>query len=1113
MANNPGNPEPVRFLTPREERIHRRLGLVGEGPQAFYRDALRLLKDGTIVESTSHLVGHLLREIESSLRDVLEPIAHYGAQVVKGKASDVHEQEVRIILRELGLSEVDGAGAAWIEVARSGLHGLAHRRSLDRPRPFDEYFRELWDEVETILDVVLERFESRYLDLHDEADRLLAKPVPSKADLKYLKDYLPNNPVTRHYFFANLQHEGWLRPLAEAGFFSAPPSAVRDERAGTITFPQWPVTSYLDRIATVPEQQNHVVEILLDVPETDNACIHDALTAIALKLAAPLAVRLVDRVAGWMPSSRFSLLAEKAGELSAKLAAGGHVAEGFSLLRRVLDPKRLADHANVWNSHEAYEYGEVLKRHIPEFSTRWPYETLTLVCDLLDQAMPSGDADSDARFDSYLWRRSIESSRPGRRYELLDMLVNAVRDTAVAIVQADQSQGQTVVGSLEARGPAIFRRIALHVLVTFPQAAPEYLESRMRRRELFDRWIQEREYVRLLAVAFDRVSIEARDEILSWIEAGPDLSEYEAKTPADVARIRASWQRSRLKPLRGKLPKMWEERLRTFEESRPTDDETDLDEGAVWVGPTSPRSAEDLKGLNIEDLVGFLKSWTPKSGWREFSPEGLGRALTTVVAETPARYADEAEVFEGLQPTYVRAVLQGFEEALKNSRSFSWVSVLKLCEWVVNQPRPDETGRSDWGQDPGWSWSRKAVASLIAAGADSPANSIPFDSRDQIWRVIEPITWDPDPSAERDAGRDTDDAYQVAINSVRGEAMIAAIRYAVWLEKNLRRTAVERTGMDAMPDVRRCVEEHLDMKHEASPAVRAVLGEGFPVLHWIDSDWASKTVGLVFPEAEDKSSLLNAAWSTYLRFQQPWGDVFPVLARLYEKAVNELNATDEHTLDHDSVEHSLGTHLMSFYWRGLPNSTELTRLFFQKAGSGLRRAALDFVGRSLWNSDEGIPPAVLARFRELWEWRFEQAKDTNGMNNELEPFGWWLASGKFDPDWAVEQGLRVLRTGKSLEPDHLVVEYLVTLAQTRPLAAVQIVEGLIENLREHWSFYGWRDGARDLLKAVLASNDNQALVLARAVVNKLAARGHLEFRDLLRPPNDPGAAAHESART
>ena len=64
---------PFRFEDPRQERIHRRLLLVGPGPAAFYRDACRLMNQDHGLQSASHLVAHLLRDTESALRDVLEP--------------------------------------------------------------------------------------------------------------------------------------------------------------------------------------------------------------------------------------------------------------------------------------------------------------------------------------------------------------------------------------------------------------------------------------------------------------------------------------------------------------------------------------------------------------------------------------------------------------------------------------------------------------------------------------------------------------------------------------------------------------------------------------------------------------------------------------------------------------------------------------------------------------------------------------------------------------------------------------------------------------------------------------------------------------------------------
>lgn len=65
--------QPYQSTNPKQSQVYRRLvALVGPGAAAFYKDACRLMKMDVPLESTTHLVGHLLREIESSLRSVLK---------------------------------------------------------------------------------------------------------------------------------------------------------------------------------------------------------------------------------------------------------------------------------------------------------------------------------------------------------------------------------------------------------------------------------------------------------------------------------------------------------------------------------------------------------------------------------------------------------------------------------------------------------------------------------------------------------------------------------------------------------------------------------------------------------------------------------------------------------------------------------------------------------------------------------------------------------------------------------------------------------------------------------------------------------------------------------
>lgn len=67
---------PERWLPtdPRQREIHRLLLLVGGEPAAFFLDAARLMDGDYRLQATTHVVGHLLRELNLVLRDVLRPM-------------------------------------------------------------------------------------------------------------------------------------------------------------------------------------------------------------------------------------------------------------------------------------------------------------------------------------------------------------------------------------------------------------------------------------------------------------------------------------------------------------------------------------------------------------------------------------------------------------------------------------------------------------------------------------------------------------------------------------------------------------------------------------------------------------------------------------------------------------------------------------------------------------------------------------------------------------------------------------------------------------------------------------------------------------------------------
>jgi hypothetical protein len=63
------------FPTPRHERVHNLLlRLVSEGAGHFFADACEITQRCPAYRSGTHIVGHLIREVESASRQVLRSL-------------------------------------------------------------------------------------------------------------------------------------------------------------------------------------------------------------------------------------------------------------------------------------------------------------------------------------------------------------------------------------------------------------------------------------------------------------------------------------------------------------------------------------------------------------------------------------------------------------------------------------------------------------------------------------------------------------------------------------------------------------------------------------------------------------------------------------------------------------------------------------------------------------------------------------------------------------------------------------------------------------------------------------------------------------------------------
>lgn len=243
-------------LSARQRRIRDRLRrLVGPGAVAFFEDACQLVGDPSGLKATTHLVGHVAREIVSSLKDVLGPLvaaARPPPETQCSNSNDSARNNVELILDALGVPVGDEIREAWLSLETSGspyaLFRWTHRPSLEAPRPADETFQEFWRRTELVLDAVLDRMEVRFLELRSVIDGLPLESAPSKRDIQMLRKNVPNSPEILTHLFERLEHPGWLAPLRGGGFFSTPASA--EITGATYKATRWPQGGFLRRMAS-----------------------------------------------------------------------------------------------------------------------------------------------------------------------------------------------------------------------------------------------------------------------------------------------------------------------------------------------------------------------------------------------------------------------------------------------------------------------------------------------------------------------------------------------------------------------------------------------------------------------------------------------------------------------------------------------------------------------------------------------------------------------------------------------------------------------------------------------------------------------------------------------
>ncbi|GCF10542.1 hypothetical protein KDI_41060 [Dictyobacter arantiisoli] len=1128
--------EPFRFQTQQQKSLYTKLKLLGPGPATFYREACSLITPPQRFESTTHLVAHLLREIESSVRRVLLPYDYVppdACQVCENRP-ETHAKQIEAITQSLKLDK--GIQKKWKEIATrnktfNGLAAMAHREDLSYPREIDSSFQLLVNTFEEVFISILAAFEKQSTHIFALLNTLLLKEAPSKKDLSHLKNTIPHNDTTHRYFFERLQSPGWLDPLYQTGFFTPPPSKEWNEELGRFIFSLWPPAQYLLRIVSIESTQQTILTIMQEVSDTDNPFVQRTILQIVQTFPASLAAKLVPTIQKWIQAELIqSIEFTQISNLINHLAQGKESKTAIALTESCFAVLR---HRESYT--ESWDYEKILSTNTPLLIKHSAIKTLAMLCHRLEVEVYENhirfrnvqESDEERlqkeaqEASTKSWQYIIGNARnkflPGM-HDLLNLLVVTLWQAAEQAVQEQIIPIDTVVSLLEEHPGRIFRRIILYLLSRIPQDSLEAVKLYLMDRALFDDSDVRYEYGLLAQTGYSLLSDTEQKQWLEWIETGPDCPSYQEqyekyyhKQPDDdlVQQYVRVWQRDWLREIEDGLKDNWKERYDALvTELGPTEPEEDFPI-ITWGSPAREPLIEELRSMSIDQILSYLQEWQPSGDFMSPSREELGRLLTGIISTDPEPFAEQANLFQGYNPIYISAVVQGFTEAIRNRRTFDWENVLNLCEWVINQRYTLAEDGVTIIYDPQWAWSSQMVANLLLGATEAQSPIIPISLSAKIWDIMKPLTDDPDPAQEDEVdeeGHDSAMEYATrAINSIRGIALHAVVNYALWQKRQDKHEEGEEDfhNFKAMPEVQAVLERHLDTHIDASLAVRSVYAQRLANLVALDVQWIADHLMNLFPQEVDQETLRVVTWNTYIIFCEPYNNVLALLREEYTTAIERLGITKQSRSITENPDYRLGVHLIRFYWSGLIslNSPEsLLTHFFMEASDVLRGQILAFIGRVFYETGETIPSEVIERSQQLWNWRLSEAQKAPSITeytHELAAFGWWFRTDICPDEWGLHQLEAALVLAGYVELSYAVVERLAKLVEPYPTQVLICLEFLIKGDTMMWTTSTWEKTVRHILTYALQQKIDETQRRAKSLISTLALHGITDFLNLL----------------
>lgn len=912
-------------------------------------------------------------------------------------------------------------------------------------------------------------------------------------------------PQLRQAFFDGLKNPLWVEPLAKAGMFDNPPETeITDD--GLIRDLYWPEIDYLKRVA--PAAPKAVVDVLLKLAGSNNAWVRRAVFSIGASIPSDEAAKLKSLIKT-SSESGFGRRSDprEIVALAVNLLLGGQQKLGKWMANLIFRPSASENPYKPNLALDEYWYKDGLPRVVESFDDA--NDGLKTVLPWLEELERHSGRLTDTFDWTYMSHDSIR--HPERHPSVKQSLIDAVCHLATKAMTSDPRAAKA---TLRKSPMALARKITLYTVT-------EALISSRDQTHV--------EAHNLLAVAAELVADSEFREDSCRIEFGELARQVARHSPAALVPLIdfiASGPQMEMNQLRERLrrdeedtPEVLQERaeavLDTWKhrwlsavgsDALPADLKSVLADfdarfGAIesplspevrhssWSGPKSPMSTDEMSVMSSAELAAHLESWHDVGdGWDPGpSHQGQARELSTLIATSPRALDGIDDLIDRLRPTYLRAILEGWEASVKADIDLGWYQSINLIEEVLAHSDassfPVEGGQ--WDDDVDYRGAKKAAVGLLEEIVQkSEASSMPAEARLHFADLLINDADDEGAWTEYDSVSPENDMDPLTL-SINWQWPIRV--------RGLLNLMLHGTNTPWYEAARLEFEREIE-RPDSRGASRAVIGERLGRLLSVVPDWIKPRFGALIGSPDGISRNQQIVLTTAMAVHYYSSALYDFLAPSMIAAVQSTEplVAGWQNSQSDPLQR-IGEWVVDAIIFGHKTlSDSVAAEFFATSEPKIRGAAIGHIAWSFANA-ESVEDTIRDRLADLWDMRMEHVRENPEDNQELVEFYWFVSSCKFDVSWWLPR----LKEGLELAPElacesFMISKQIASSADVDPRGALEVVRCLLTNREDaRTPFMDLSENAVPMVIArSITSGDEQLEQEAVLFMNELGEKGN-----------------------